>query len=207
MTKTLLLNCSLKTTAGKPLIDTIGKFSECKVVHFSEVSEDYKVEASIDSIILSGSAARIVKPSHRTMFSGAVNLIRKCNLPILGICFGHQLLCWALGATVGSLDQPVLDCFEMVRIIEADPIFEGLPQNQPVLLAESHFDYVLRESLFLAGFVLLANSGSCPVEAVKHKHRSIYGVQFHPERTTVKNEYHPDGSVIIQNYYRYIVRR
>jgi GMP synthase-like glutamine amidotransferase len=57
------------------------------------------------------------------MFEGVVNLIKTCNLPILGICYGHQLLCWTFGAEVGSLAQPVFDRFEKVRVVDVDEIF------------------------------------------------------------------------------------
>jgi GMP synthase (glutamine-hydrolysing) len=60
---------------------------------------------------------------------------------------------------------------------------------------------VLKETLDVAGFKLLAESASCPVEAVKHKTKLLFGVQFHPERTTIRNETHPEGAKIIENFY------
>lgn len=207
MTNTLIVNCSLKTTANKPLVDAVEKFSNYETIPFREIDEAYKINDKVDTLVLSGSAARVVNPTHREMYAGTINLIKSCNLPVLGICFGHQLLCWTLGAEVGSLNEPVLDRFEKVRIIENDPIFEALPQSKPAFLAESHYDYVLKESLSLGGFQLLADSESCPVEAVKHKKKQIYGVQFHPERTNLKKESHDDGRLIIQSYYTNIVKR
>ncbi len=54
-------------------------------------------------------------------------------------------------------------------------------------LAENHYDYVLKENLDAGGFhSCLQIQPSCEVEAVKHKTKPFYGVQFHPERITVK---------------------
>ena len=204
MTRTLIVNCSLKDIENKVLLDAIRKFSDFKVIHFRELNADFQVDKSIDAVVLSGSAARIVNFSDRDMFEGTVNLIKKCSQPVLGICFGHQLLCWAHGATVGSLDQPVLDRFEKINVITSDELFAGF--TQPVL-AENHYDYVLKESLDKADFVLLADSPSCEVEAVKHRIKPFYGVQFHPERIKVKDESHADGHRIIENFYRNMVKK
>jgi GMP synthase (glutamine-hydrolysing) len=74
-------------------------------------------------------------------------------------------------------------------------------------LSESHYDYVLKESLDKAGMKLLADSASCEVEAVKHKSKPFYGVQFHPERTSVKSVSHQEGHRVIGNFYRNVVKR
>lgn len=203
--KTLLVNCSLKTK-GEPLQEALREFSECSVVDFTDVYAGYQVEAEVDAVVISGSAARIVQPSDRAKFLGVTQLVKTCKQPILGICFGHQLLCWVFGAEVGSLPQPV-DRFEKIRIVEADQIFDGLTPQQTVPLAESHFDYVLKESLDNAGFMLLADSASCEVEAVKHRSKPFYGTQFHPERVTLRGETHPEGHKVIENFYRNVVKR
>ena len=207
MTKSLLVNCSLKATTNEALLEAVRKFSDCTVIQFRDVDEGYHVEKDIDCVIISGSAARIVNPSDRHMFEGVVNLIKTCNLPILGICYGHQLLCWAFGAKVGSLPQPVFDQFEKVRVVDVDEIFAGFAKQDTIPLSESHYDYVLKESLDQAGMVLLADSASCEVEAVKHKSNPFYGVQFHPERINIKSESHPEGHRVIENFYKNVVKR
>lgn len=207
MTKSLLVNCSLKATTNEALLEAVRKFSDYTVIQFRGIDEGYHVEKDVDCVVISGSAARIVNPSDRHMFEGVVNLIKTCNLPILGICYGHQLLCWAFGAKVGSLPQPVFDQFEKVRVVEVDEIFAGFAEQDTIPLSESHYDYVLKESLDQAGMVLLADSASCEVEAVKHKSKPFYGVQFHPERINVKSESHPEGHKVIENFFRNVVQR
>ena len=206
MTKSIVVNCSLKGTS-EALIEVIKKFSECAVVGYNEVDKNYQVDQDIDAVIISGSKARIVESSNRTMFEGTINLIKTCNFPILGICYGHQLLSWAFGAKVGSLPQPVFDQFEKVRVVEVDEIFAGFAKHETIPLSESHYDYVLKESLDQAGMVLLADSASCEVEAVKHKSRPFYGVQFHPERINVGSESHPEGYRVIENFFSSVVKR
>ena len=76
--------------------------------------------------------------------------------------------------------------------------------DNTISLSENHFDYVLKEDLDSAGFVLLADSDSCEVEAVKHKTKPLYGVQFHPERINVAN---PEGHKVIENFYKCVVKR
>jgi GMP synthase (glutamine-hydrolysing) len=189
------------------LLEAIEKFSECTVAQFSDIREGYQIGGEIDSVIISGSAARIVEFSDRANFKGVVQLIKTCNFPLLGICFGHQLLCWTFGAKVGSLAQPVLDQFEKIRVLKADYIFEGFAKQRRIPLSENHYDYVLKESLDQAGMRLLADSASCEVEAVKHKSKPFYGVQFHPERIKVKSESHPEGHRVIENFYKKVVKR
>jgi anthranilate/para-aminobenzoate synthase component II len=125
-------------------------------------------------------------------------------MPLLGICFGHQLLCWTYGAVVESLPTPI-NRFEKIKIIKAVGIFEGLTEGQTIPLAENHNDYVLKNSLDKSGFDLLASSSSCGVEiveAVKHKIKPFIGVQFHPERIRQNGETHPEGDKIIENFYK-----
>ncbi|MEM3383875.1 MAG: gamma-glutamyl-gamma-aminobutyrate hydrolase family protein [Nitrososphaerales archaeon] len=189
------------------MFKVIKRFGECTVVRYEELNANYRVSEDIDGVIISGSEARIVDPSNRNMFKGTIDIIKKLKIPIFSICYGYQLLCWSFGASVASLDKPVKDRFEKVRIIEADEIFNGFEKGESIPLAEWHYDYVLKASLNQAGFVLLADSHSCEVEAVKHKHSPFYGVQFHPERGKIKNQSHSEGYKIIQNFYRNVVKR
>jgi GMP synthase-like glutamine amidotransferase len=189
------------------LRQVINKFSPSKVVSYERINSGYKVDQDIAAVVVSGSEARIVKPADKVKFRGVSELLESCTLPILGICFGHQLLCSAFGAKTASLTQPVIERFEEVNIIQSGDIFARFKLTQTVPLAQYHHDYVQRDSLHDAGFLLLADSASCEVEAVKHKTNPFYGVQFHPERVTIGNETHPEGHEIIENFYVNVVKR
>lgn len=207
MPKTLLVNCYFDSTKIFPLREAIGKFSSNVMVHYEKIGLDYQLPQDIGSIVISGSDARIVNAEDRSKFEGVMALIRASKLPILGICFGHQLLCTAFGAKTGSLPQSVIDRFEQVRVLHSGDIFAMFKQDKTIPLAQWHNDYVLRESLEAAGFNLLADSASCEVEAVKHRTNHFYGVQFHPERITIKGETHQEGYKILENFYVHTVMR
>lgn len=189
------------------LRQVINRFSPSKIVSYERINSGYKVDQDIAAVVISGSEARIVKASDKVKFRGVSELIEPCTLPILGICFGHQLLCTAFGAKTASLTQPIIDRFEEVNIIQSGDIFARFKLTQTVPLAQYHHDYIQRDSLQDAGFLLLADSASCEVEAVKHKTNPFYGVQFHPERVTIGNETHPEGHEIIENFYVNVVKR
>ena len=158
-------------------------------------------------MVISGSEARIVDASDRAKYEGVLKLIEACNVPILGVCFGHQLLCSAFGAKTGTLPQPVIDRFEQVNVVQTGEIFSRFKVGQTIPLSEYHNDYVLKESLESAGFNLMADSASCEVEAVKQKTNLFFGVQFHPERVTIGSETHPEGHKVLENFFVHMVKR
>jgi GMP synthase-like glutamine amidotransferase len=207
MTKTLLINCYLDGTKINPLSDVLSKFTVCKVVPYTKIQPEYQIWEDISAVVVSGSEARITKPEDKSKFGNVMQLIQTCKVPLLGICFGHQLLCSAFGAKTATLSQPVIDRFEQVKVLQTGDILARFKQGQTVPLAEYHNDYVVKESLEGAGFNLLADSASCEVEAVKHKAKLFFGVQFHPERITIGGETHPEGYKIFDNFYSNNVKR
>ena len=207
MTKSLLVNCSFSNKIDEDLFAVISQFSECIVTNFDDITLNYQITNDFDAIVISGSAARIVQASDRAKFENVEMLIKNCCVPLLGICFGHQLLCWTFGAEVGSLPKQVAYQFEHVRVIQSNEIFAGFKQGQTIPLSENHYDYVIKDSLGRAGFTLLADSVSCEVEAVKHKTKPLWGVQFHPERITINNKTYPDGHRIIENFFAIAVKQ
>jgi anthranilate synthase component II len=207
MPKTLLVNCYLDGTKILPLREVIGKFSSNIVVHYDKIGLDYQLPSDIGSIVISGSEARIVKAEDKAKFEGVMALIRASKLPVLAICFGHQLLCSAFGAKTDSLKLPVTDRFEQVKVLHSGDILAIFKEDKTIPLAEWHNDFVVKASLEAAGFNLLADSASCEVEAVKHRTNHFYGVQFHPERMTIRGETHPEGHKILENFYVHTVMR
>jgi GMP synthase (glutamine-hydrolysing) len=152
---------------------------------------DIVLQKDPDVAILTGSNFMLAKADTRMVFQQEMDLVRKIDLPFLGICFGHQLIGAAYGSKVIDLGHTVRD-FKEVRPLGNDPIFDGLPSL--IRVSESHrqiLDSVPKE------FRNLAESATSPVEAIVHKSRPIYGVQFHPERT---DEKHPHGRIILQNF-------
>jgi GMP synthase-like glutamine amidotransferase len=207
MTRTLLVNCYIDSFKINPLCDALNKFTVCRVVPYTKIQRDYQIGEDFSAVVISGSEARITKQEDKAKFDTIEQLIQSCNLPLLGICFGHQLLCSAFGAKTGTLSQPVINKFVEVNVIQTGDILSRFRKGQTVPLAEYHNDYVLRDSLASVGFNLLADSSSCEVEAVKHQSNLFFGVQFHPERITIENETHHEGHKILENFYANNVKR
>lgn len=99
------------------------------------------------------------------------------EIPILGICYGMQLVCQAMGGKVEShqgREYGPATC----RVLKANELFADLPGEFQVWM--SHGDQVTSIS---DEFEVLASTESCPLAAVKHRSRPLYGRQFHPEVT------------------------
>ena len=152
-------------------------------------------ESEPDLLILTGSSALLSKPRTWERFQPEMDLVRKAKFPVLGICYGHQIIGSAFNAPMRDLGQ-MLRGYEKVSVIKKHPLFDGLPSD--LVVAESH-----RQELTKVpdGFQLLAQSTTSKVEAMVHWSKPIYGVQFHPERS---NEDHPHGRMILQNLLKQI---
>jgi GMP synthase (glutamine-hydrolysing) len=118
--------------------------------------------------------------------------IFELGIPVLGICYGMQLMCHASGGSVEA--HPVREYGRAHCTIgankEADDVFAGVPRETQVWM--SHGDQVASVS---DEFVPLARTDSCAHAAVKHRNRALYGLQFHPEVTHT-----PDGKTILANF-------
>jgi len=205
--KALIVDNRINQTRPSSVVQAIKPFSDYEVVSYEEVQHNFRIKNNVNAVVLTGSEARIVSKEDVAKFSEVTKLIKRINLPTLGICFGHQLMALAHGASVASCEKPVMNRFEMVRVLEVDELFLGYKIGEEIPLAENHYDYVRKSSLDESGFKLLADSSSCEVEAIKHRNKPFYGVQFHPEKTKIKGEEHKDGIKVIKNFYRYVTHR
>jgi GMP synthase (glutamine-hydrolysing) len=103
------------------------------------------------------------------------------GIPILGICYGMQLMCQALGGKVASVPAREYGRAELTvdqANSAAADLFAGVAPHTQVWM--SHGDQVNQVS---DQFVSLAATGTCPHAAVKHRSLPLYGLQFHPEVT------------------------
>lgn len=100
---------------------------------------------------------------------------RELDLPILGICLGHQVMAKAFGGGVRTGAAGGYAAVE-IEIIDENEILKGI--GPKTVVWASHADEV---SSLPPDFVRLARSGISEIEAMKHKTRPLFGVQFHPE--------------------------
>jgi len=119
--------------------------------------------------------------------------IFEMGLPVLGICYGMQLACDALGGQVGS--TPAREYGRAKCEIQGEhPLFDGIPRSADVWM--SHGDQVAQVS---DQFLSLAATDSCPFAAVRHRELPIFGLQFHPEVTHT-----PIGAALLGNFLQHI---
>jgi GMP synthase (glutamine-hydrolysing) len=136
-------------------------------------------------IILSGGPASVYEPNAPRCDPALWQL----KIPILGICYGMQLLCQALGGVVEPVPTREFGRTPC-QFLTSDPLLEGLPSQSIVWM--SHGDQVVRVS---EDFVSLASTPQCPIAAVRHRQRPIYGLQFHPEVAHTEH-----GRQILRNF-------
>ena len=126
-----------------------------------------------DGLILSGGPASVYDPQ-----APAYNPeILAMGKPMLGLCYGHQLLCHRLG---GQVERGATHEFgaAYLQVHKAEGVLGGLDARERVWM--SHRDHV---AALPPGFTVLGATEDCPVAAMGDPERKIYGLQFHPEVT------------------------
>ncbi|MFO8072185.1 MAG: type 1 glutamine amidotransferase [Polyangia bacterium] len=144
-------------------------------------------------LIFTGSEASITKPE--PWFEAGAEAIRRgaeLGMPILGSCFGHQLLVRTLSGErcVAPCAEPELGWLQ-VEITARDELLDGLPD--PFWVFVAHFDEVPDPP---RPWRVLARSDGCAVQAMRLGDRPIWGIQAHPEITP------EDGRVLLEGFCR-----
>lgn len=148
------------------------------------------IEDDIDFVILSGGPGSVYEMDNG--FGGVVArkiLEGDLKKPLFGICLGHQLIAHILGARVGKGKNAEYGVSEII-VDKEDRIFKDMPRRFNAWV--SHRDEVKEVP---RDFISLAHSEACGIEAMRHKEREIYSVQFHPEVWHTKY-----GERIIENF-------
>ena len=111
------------------------------------------------------------------------------GIPVLGICYGMQLMAHTLGGKVGRADKKEYGKISL-NIAREDLLFSGIDNNSVCWM--SHNDFV---EVAPSGFEITATTDSCPIAAFSDEVRKLYGVQFHAEV-----EHTPFGRLLIKNF-------
>ncbi|WP_092592744.1 glutamine-hydrolyzing GMP synthase [Acidaminobacter hydrogenoformans] len=115
--------------------------------------------------------------------------IFELGIPVLGICYGMQLMAHLLGGKVRKADQREYGKISL-NLAEESALFSGVESGSTCWM--SHFDYVEKEP---EGFKISATTDNCPVGAMESVEKKLYAVQFHAEV-----EHTPFGRTLIQNF-------
>ena len=124
------------------------------------------------AVILSGGPSSVYEEGSPGLDAGILGL----GVPVLGICYGFQVMAKQLGGVVSRTGQREYGATDVVLTGEDGPLLAGQPRQQTAWM--SHGDSV---SAAPEGFTILASSGSTPVAAFANDERKLYGVQWHPE--------------------------
>jgi len=162
-----------------------------EIIHYFQFNKDVIQEIKPKAIILSGGPKSVYERNAPEIPKWVLEL----NIPILGICYGHQLLAKMLNGVVkhgiGEYGRV------QVRILEEDPLFNGWSSIEDVWM--SHGDYVAELSENLK--ILAISEKTKYIAAFKIKDKPIYGVQFHPEVIHT-----PKGKLLLRNFILSIAR-
>ena len=156
----------------------------CQILRH-DIAPDRIAELAPKGIILSGGPSSVYE-------DGAPRCDEKLfelGIPVLGICYGMQLACEALGGKVEntpSREYGPAKC----QVTNHQTLFEGLPGEIDVWM--SHGDQVASVS---EQFEALAHTSTCPIAAVRHKTLPVFAMQFHPEVTHT-----PMGGKLLENF-------
>lgn len=143
-------------------------------------------EGSPKGLILSGGPASIYEKNAPRLDKG---LLKKLDVPVLGVCYGHQALSYALGGRVekggsGEYGRAVVD------IVGKGALVDGVPASHYVWM--SHRDHVAG---LPEGFRIVGRSDASPHAIVCNDERRIWGLQFHPEVAHTEH-----GSKYLENF-------
>jgi GMP synthase (glutamine-hydrolysing) len=164
-----IIDCgSKKTPEIGRIVSSFGVQTE--IIPMENLSENVCRESQ--GIIISG-AAILLTETDCQKYLDFFSCIKQARCPVLGICFGHQMVGMLYGGKIckdKECRQPIA-----IKMCGKDMIFEGLPDD-PVF-GEDHTESVSPPP----DFEHIATSEFCKTEAIKHKNKPVYGVQFHPE--------------------------
>jgi len=143
--------------------------------------------AGLSGLVLSGGPASVTDAEaprwNRALLEQPV--------PVLGLCYGHQLMGHALGGKVGQAGKGEYGLAHL-DVCGASPLLAGLAAREQVWM--SHGDSVLA---LPPGFELLGRTSDCPIAAMASRERPLFGLQFHPEVNDT-----PCGNTVFENFLR-----
>ena len=154
----------------------------CELLPHDTPIEKIKAKNPI-GIIFTGGPASVTDEGAPTVSTEIFEL----GIPVLGICYGCQLMSYELG---GKVDRGPREYGKQVLKAGKSVLFDGVPETSRIWM--SHTVYV---SAVPEGFEVIGTTDTCPVAAMANDERKLYGVQFHPE--VMHTEY---GENVLRNF-------
>lgn len=182
------------------LIDNYDSFSYNLYQLIGSVDPDIKVvrndAITIDEIKALAPRAIFLSPGpgHPSKAGICMECIQTLGgqIPIFGVCLGHQAICEAYGGVVSYASKLMHGKTSVAKIDTAHPIFKGMASTMQV--ARYHSLAAMQDKMPDC-LKIIAQTDEGDIMAVAHKEHAVYGVQFHPESILT-----PDGAQIIKNF-------
>lgn len=176
------------------VINNYGQF--CHLIH--RTLRDLEIETEILSNTLSVEDINEKEPDGLILSGGPSierignnsKYLKEIDVPILGICLGHQIMALTFGGKIGTGKHGGYAAVD-IEVIEEDDILKEIGPSTSVWA--SHADEV---KTLPDNFLWLARSNICEIEAMKHKSKPLYGVQWHPEVVHTKK-----GHKLFENFF------
>lgn len=174
-------NGSLSTDVLASRLEGLG--AETAIVSLGELDPDMANREDYDGVVLTGTDVPSTTPY---VYANELELIKRTDIPLLGICGGMHLIGKAHGIGIGDCKHAVGKT--PVHVDGEDALFENL--ESPALLFERHRYQLLDVP---EGFRRIAWGDDCHNEGIRHAERPTYGLQAHVE-------FRPEGKVILRNF-------
>lgn len=168
-----------------PAIQSVLKRNGAMVQTIGLEQLDGKDPAPKEALVISGAPILLTETDPRP-FLAALKFLLTREKPVLGICFGHQVLGMLYGAEINPCEaaRTWLD----IELLNTHPLLHGL--SNPTRMMQDHTEHISLPP----HFQLLGHSAISPVEAMAHEGKPLYGLQFHPE---VSDD---AGAVLLDNF-------
>ena len=140
-------------------------------IHPFNVNKQFLKNKNIKGLILSGGPSSVYEKNAPRVENALLDL----GLPVLGICYGLQLITDLSGGRVVKAEKKEYGLAELI-LVGRHPLFKEIPNLSAVWM--SHGDKVLEPG---AGFKVIARTANSPFAAIAHKEKPLFGLQFHPE--------------------------
>jgi GMP synthase (glutamine-hydrolysing) len=177
----LVVDCgSNKTKYIEQIIDEFMDVKPAKLLDFETNLLD-----DVQGVIISG-APLLVTEINMEPYLEKLDWIKESKVPVLGICFGHQVMGLLHGAFASKMKED--RSWQVVEAFVDSPLFNRLPDE--VEMMEDHCETIS----IPFGFELVASSDACVNEAMQHIEKPLYGIQFHPE---ISGNH---GRIVLENF-------
>lgn len=175
------------------LFQMVGEIDpDITVIRNDEKTTEEIKELAPDRIIISPGPGR---PENAGIIIEAVRSLGR-EIPILGVCLGHQAICAAFGASITYAERLMHGKQSVADLDPGCPLFKGLPEKSPV----ARYHSLAADPATIPDCLkITATADDGEIMAVQHKEYPIFGVQFHPESILT-----PDGISMLRNFIKEI---